>query len=92
MMHDTYLTVRMKFSSFQYQLYITISLNITCAQDLLLLNANNLNKLLMARGTSPRAIRYSRDLEAVGLAQFSNFGLQLLFFAISLFARRQDYS
>ena len=35
-------------------------------------------------GHQPRAILYSTSLEAVGLAQCNNFGLQLWFFAVSL--------
>ena len=48
--------------------------------------------LIDGEGHQPRAIIYSRSLEAVGLAQCSDFGLQLWFFAVLLFARRQDYS
>ena len=45
----------------------------------------------MAEGHQPRVIKWSRSLEAVGLAQCSSFGLQPLFFAVSLFARRQVF-
>ena len=49
--------------------------------------------LLMARGTSPES-SYIRNLSRqwVFNTQSSNFWLQLRFYAVSLFAHRQDYS